>query len=71
MKSGSIASMCHQNIGYIFAPCKTSEDTLIVTVENDQIVSGEFGIVKDIKNYGSFSLGKFLQNMAKYKKFFQ
>ena len=51
-------NLIYKNIEYVYNPTETDEENIIVTMENDKIVSGNHGTVKNIKDYQTMSLGK-------------
>ena len=51
-------NLVYKNIEYVYAPTETDEENIIVSMENDKIVSGNHGTVKNIKDYQTMSLGK-------------
>ena len=51
-------NLVYKNIEYVYTPTETDEENIIVTMENDKIVSGNHGTVKNIKDYQTMSLGK-------------
>ena len=58
MKGLKRHTVVFKNIEYVYTPDETDEDNIIVAMENDKIVSGNHGTVKNIKDYQTMSLGK-------------
>ena len=47
----------YNNISYIFTPFEKNKENIIITIDNDKIVRGDHGFVKEIEDYQKKFLG--------------